>query len=165
MFPKGQRSKLGILSYLLIWFVGSFWLFGLIYSGALQSWGGIKLEPVKEYAYYAIAGAIGGALYAFRLLHEYYDEPMTERWLLWYLLRPIKCAGAAIITIILFQSGVLLLKTGDTLQAKISIAFLVGFGYGKVLDKLRSLTETLFNGSNGKHGENGPTKEKDETLR
>ncbi|CAG7653529.1 hypothetical protein ACFQI7_31615 [Paenibacillus allorhizosphaerae] len=164
MFPKGQRHKIGVLLYLLIWFVSCFWLFGLVYSGVLQSWGGIKLEPVKDYVFYAIAGAIGGTLYAMRLLHEYYDDPMTERWLMWYLLRPIKCGGAAVIMIILFQSGILLLQTNDSMGAKIGIAFLVGFGYGKVLDKLRSLTETLFNG-NGKYGCSGTPKEKDDSAR
>ena len=164
MFPKGQRHKLAVVLYLLIWFVGCFWLFGLVYSGTLQSWGGIKLEAVKDFALYAMAGAIGGTLYALRLLHEYYDAPLTERWLMWYLLRPIKCGGAAIITIILFQSGVLLLQTNDSIGAKIGIAFLVGFGYGKVLDKLRSLTETLFNG-NGKHDGGDTPKDKDDLSR
>ncbi|WP_261381481.1 hypothetical protein [Paenibacillus cremeus] len=153
MLTRNQWYKLLVLVYLIGWFVGSFWLIGMIKSGTVKYWWGVELSVVEEYAYYALAGAIGGTLYALRLFHEYYDN-ITERWVVWYLLRPIKCAGVAVVTIILFHSGIMLLQTADTPEAKMGIAFLVGFGYGKVLDKLRALTETLFNG-NGKYGANG----------
>lgn len=146
MFPKNQRYKLGLLLYLLLWFTGSFWMGGLIKSGAVIHWLGVDLRSIEEYAYYALAGAIGGTLYAMRLFHEFYDR-MSERWILWYLLRPIKCGGAAIMTIVLFQSGIMLLQTGTSIESKVGISFLVGFGYGKLMDKLKTLTEALFNGS------------------
>ncbi|UUZ81699.1 hypothetical protein LJK88_45135 [Paenibacillus sp. P26] len=53
-------------------------------------------------------------------------------------------------TVVLFESGIMLLQVAGTLEAKIGIAFLVGFGFGKVMDKLKALTETLFNGKNDK---------------
>lgn len=139
------RYKLALLIYLLVWFVGSFWVMGFIKSGLMRSWTGIDLGELEEYVYYALSGAIGGTLYAMRLFHEFYDR-MNERWTLWYLLRPIQCAGAAVMTVILFQSGIMLLQTGNTMESKISIAFLVGFGFGKMMDKLKQLTESLFNG-------------------
>ncbi|MBP1153816.1 MULTISPECIES: hypothetical protein [unclassified Paenibacillus] len=149
MFPKDQWYKLGVLTYLLVWFTGSFWMGGMIKSGAVSHWLGVELRVVEEYAFYALAGAIGGTLYAMRLFHEFYDQ-MSDRWILWYLLRPIKCAGASMMTIVLFQSGIMLLQTGTSMEAKIGIAFLVGFGYGKLMEKLKTLTEALFNG-NGNH--------------
>lgn len=155
MFPKAQWYKLGVLAYLLVWFTGSFWMGGMIKSGAVSHWLGVELRAVQEYAFYALAGAIGGSLYAMRLFHEFYDQ-MTDRWILWYLLRPIKCAGASVMTIVLFQSGIMLLQTGTSMEAKIGIAFLVGFGYGKLMEKLKTLTEALFNGNHDKTGDHPP---------
>ncbi|WP_051621000.1 hypothetical protein [Paenibacillus sp. UNC451MF] len=154
MPKKELLYKLGIVIYLTLWFVGSFWMMAALQSGLLDHMLGIDWKLVEEYAYYALAGAIGGSLYALRLFHEFYNR-MSERWLFWYLLRPIKCAGAAVMTIILFQSGVLLLQTGDSMMAKISIAFLVGFGYGKVMEKLKALAETLFNGKTSNSSSKG----------
>ncbi|WP_054797561.1 MULTISPECIES: hypothetical protein [unclassified Paenibacillus] len=155
MIPVRPSYKFGIIGYLLAWFVGSFWFGGLLKSGTVTSVLGVHMAGLEHYAYYALAGAIGGTLYALRLLHEYYDQ-LTERWLVWYLLRPIKCAGASVMTIVLFQSGIMLLQTGNSVYAKIGIAFLVGFGYGKLMDKLKSLTEALFNGSKEQTPDNKP---------
>ena len=58
------------------------------------------------------------------------------------------------ITIILFESGIMLLQVGDSMSARISIAFLTGYGYGKFMEKLRDLTSTFFNGKNT-NGTNG----------
>ncbi|WP_281884444.1 hypothetical protein [Paenibacillus sp. YYML68] len=135
-----------ITVYLVVWFVGSFWIGALVKSEAITHLLGVPLVSFKPYVYYGLAGAIGGTLYALRLFHEFYDR-FSKRWVLYYLLRPITCAGAAVMTIILFQSGILLLQTGSTVQAKIGIAFLVGFGYGKVMEKLKTMTEVLFSES------------------
>ncbi|WP_079914536.1 hypothetical protein [Paenibacillus sp. 32352] len=154
MLNKELLYKLAIAVYLTVWFVGSFWMMAALQSGLLNHSLGIDWKLVEEYVYYALAGAIGGSLYALRLFHEFYNQ-ISERWLFWYLLRPIKCAGAAVMTIILFQSGILLLQTGDSMLAKIGIAFLVGFGYGKVMEKLKALAETLFNGKNNPSSSQG----------
>ncbi|MBE1446904.1 hypothetical protein [Paenibacillus sp. OAS669] len=154
MLNKELLYKLAIAVYLTVWFVGSFWMMAALQSGLLNHVLGIDWKLVEEYVYYALAGAIGGSLYALRLFHEFYNQ-ISERWLFWYLLRPIKCAGAAVMTIILFQSGILLLQTGDSMLAKIGIAFLVGFGYGKVMEKLKALAETLFNGKSNSSSSQG----------
>ncbi|WP_284642263.1 hypothetical protein [Paenibacillus silviterrae] len=149
LFLKQNGFKLGLLLYQLLWLIGCFWLAGLVRSGKLTTLLGVELAAVEPYSYYALSGAIGGTLYSMRLFHEFY-ETMSERWVVWYLVRPMKCAAAAVMTIILFQSGIMLLQTGSSLSAKVGIAFLVGFGYGKLMDKLKLLTETLFNGSGDK---------------
>lgn len=149
MQGKDLWYKLGVLAYLTAWYVGCFWMMGIVRSGWVMELFGVNFNMVEEYVYYGLAGSIGGTLYALRLFHDYYHN-LTERWLFWYLLRPIKCGGAAIMTIILFQSGILLLQTGDSMISKIGISFLVGFGYGKVMEKLQSLTEALFNGNKNK---------------
>ncbi|WP_206105458.1 hypothetical protein [Paenibacillus thalictri] len=162
--PK-QVNKLSLIAagYLLVWFIGSFWGIAAVKSGLLQHVFGIEVEPVKPYLYYAFSGAIGGTLYALRLLQEYFGK-VDIRWLVWYITRPIICAGAALIMIVMFQSGVMMLDAGGSISAKISIAFLVGYGFGKFIDKLKLLTETLFNGkpdstSSGPNPEKGSKKD------
>jgi hypothetical protein len=143
---KRKGYRIGLLLYLLGWLIGCFWVAGLLRSGRFTHMLGVHLSAVEPYTYFALAGAIGGTLYSLRLFHEFYDT-MSERWILWYLVRPIKCGVAAVMTIVLFESGIMLLQTGNTLSAKIGIAFLVGFGYGKLMQKLRTLTEALFSES------------------
>ncbi|WP_159884688.1 hypothetical protein [Paenibacillus puerhi] len=149
--PANPKRWISIVTtlYLLICFAGCFWMGAMLRSGELTHLLMIPLLPIKTYVYCALSGAIGGTLYALRLVHQYYEQ-LDERWMWWYMLRPIQCAGAAVMTIVLFQSGILLLQTGDSLYAKVGTSFLVGFGYGKLMDKIKSLTETLFNGSSSK---------------
>jgi hypothetical protein len=144
---------LALFGYLLVWFVGSLWMMAILGSlGVEGKQFGIDLMIYRNYGCYGLAGAVGGSLYALRMFHEHYDE-LTYKWLYWYFMRPILCFGSAIITIILFESGVLLLQVGDSMAARISIAFLTGFGYGKFIEKIRSLTETFFNGNKKENGD------------
>lgn len=148
MEPLHRTWRLLLFIYLLLWFVGSLWMMAVI--GSLAPAGhkfGIDLVQYRDYACIGFAGALGGTLYALRIFHEYYEK-LTTRWLYWYSMRPFLCFGSAIITIILFESGIMLLKVDDSMAARIGIAFLTGFGYGKFFEKIRSLTETFFNGNN-----------------
>jgi hypothetical protein len=153
MEPLQRSGRLFIFIYLLSWFIGSLWLMAVF--GSLQRnryWMGIDLMLYREYVILGLAGSVGGSLYGLRMFHEFYDS-LTTRWLYWYLMRPFLTFGAAIVTIILFKSGVLFLQVGDSMAARVSIAFLTGFGYGKFMEKLRSLTDTFFN-ENGKDANN-----------
>lgn len=154
MLGKEGIYRYGLLLYLLLWFIGSLWLMGRIHSGAITELLGINIASSGPYLYCALSGAVGGALYALRLLHEYF-EGVSGRWAIWYVLRPIQCGGAAVMTIILFESGIMLLQIGDSLEARVGISFLIGFGYGKLMDKLKALTETLFNGNGKKDADPG----------
>lgn len=145
------RVKTALFLYLLLCFAGGLaGLFALM-GGALKSpVFGIDMTAVRVYLYYACSGGAGGSLYALRMFHQFYDQ-MTMRFVYWYMVRPFVCAGTGAITIILFESGILLLQVTDSLYAKIGVAFLAGFGYGKLMEKLAMLTETFFNG-NGRNG-------------
>jgi hypothetical protein len=146
MIPLQRAGKLLIFIYLLIWFIGSLWLMAVFGSMQTHSnWLGMNLMLFRNYLIFGLAGSVGGSLYGLRMFHEFYDS-LTMRWFYWYLMRPFLCFGSAIITIILFKSGILLLQVGDSMAAQVGIAFLTGFGYGKFMEKLRSLTETFFNG-------------------
>ncbi|CAN7270372.1 MULTISPECIES: hypothetical protein [unclassified Paenibacillus] len=154
MNPINRFGKQAIFAYLMIWFVGSLWMMAVLGSSSFErKILGIDFVLYHEYACFGFAGALGGALYGLRMFHEHYQE-LTTQWIYWYLMRPILCFGSAIITIILFASGIMLLEVGDSMSARISIAFLTGYGYGKFMEKLRDLTSTFFNGKNT-NGTNG----------
>lgn len=144
---KGNRIlKIGIFAYLLVWFIGGFWAIAAVRSGVLDGGLlGVDIQLLKGYVYYGFAGAIGGVLYELRIFHEFYHS-FNRRWAYWYLMRPFLCGGTAIMIILLFKSGIMLMQVPDSLAAKIGMSFLVGYGFGKVIDKLKALTETLFNG-------------------
>ncbi|OCT11182.1 hypothetical protein A8709_05740 [Paenibacillus pectinilyticus] len=148
MNPIHRLGKQAIFVYLLIWFVGSLWMMAVLGSSNFQGkLLGVDFALYHEYTSFGFAGALGGTLYGLRMFHEHYQE-LTTQWIYWYLMRPILCFGSAIITIILFESGIMLLQVGDSMSARISIAFLTGYGYGKFMEKLRDLTTTFFNGKN-----------------
>lgn len=157
MNPIHRFGKQAIFGYLVIWFVGSLWMMAVLGSGSFQrKMMGVDFVLYHEYACFGFAGALGGALYGLRMFHEHYQE-LTTQWIYWYLMRPVLCFGSAIITIILFESGIMLLQVDDSMSARISLAFLTGYGYGKFMEKLRDLTSTFFNGknTNGTNGTNG----------
>ncbi|MDD9266684.1 hypothetical protein ACFPES_06520 [Paenibacillus sp. GCM10023248] len=156
MNPIQRFGKPSIFVYLLVWFVGSLWMMAILGSGEVQGkFLGIHLEAYRAYASFGFAGALGGALYGLRMFHEHYHD-LTVQWMYWYFMRPILCFGSAIMTIILFESGILLLQVGDSMSARISVAFLTGYGYGKFMEKIKALTTTFFNGNgNGNNGGNG----------
>lgn len=148
---KTERWLTGIVFlYLLGIFIGSFVLLGLIKMGLFSYIA--HFDQVEEYIFYALAGAIGGTLYCLRLFywHSIRRNLQIDRWWIWYVLRPIISSGTSIMTVLLLQSGILILEISKTDNAKIGLSFLVGYGFGKVMDKLESLTVTLFNGNSTK---------------
>jgi hypothetical protein len=156
MEPLHRFGKQSIFAYLLVWFIGSLWMMAVLGSGTFTGkLLGIDVNLYRDYAAFGFAGALGGSLYGLRMFHEHYHE-LTTQWVYWYLMRPVLCFGSAIVTIILFESGILLLQVGDSMAARISVAFLTGYGYGKFMEKIRALTITFFNGNNSSgNGGNG----------
>ncbi|UJF34211.1 hypothetical protein [Paenibacillus hexagrammi] len=152
MEPMQRFGKPFIFVYLLIWFIGSLWAMAALGSSTYQgTWFGIDIQAYKDYMSFGFAGALGGTLYGLRMFHEHYFD-LTKQWIYWYVMRPAVCFGSAIVTIVLFESGILLLQVGDSMAARISVAFLTGYGYGKFMEKLRALTDTFFNGNGGGNG-------------
>ncbi|MGG1553584.1 hypothetical protein [Paenibacillus ferrarius] len=155
MNPLHRLGKQAIFVYLLVWFIGSLWMMAVLGSNVPQgNFLGINMAQYHDYACFGFAGALGGTLYGLRMFHEHY-EALTTQWVYWYLMRPVLCFGSAIITIILFESGIMLLQVDDSLSARISLAFLTGYGYGKFMEKLRDLTTTFFNGKSSGNGTDG----------
>lgn len=142
--------KIVIFVYLSASFIASGVLLLWLMNGGLQTgWSGADWSSIRPYFYYIASGAMGGTLYALRAFHQFFDQPVKNRFIYWYFMRPYLCGGTAMMTIILFDSGILLLQVDDSMSARTGLAFLVGFGYGKFMEKLTHLAEALFNG-NGK---------------
>jgi hypothetical protein len=71
-----------------------------------------------------------------------------------YIFYPIFATGTAIIAVTLIQSGILLIEFTDykdTPFAQIGIAFFVGFGFNRFLNKLNAVSKNLFQTNNNKH--------------
>lgn len=147
MSEQDDRWKIILFIYLMGWFAVSF--YGLIFfiGNSLEGkWLGLDLSTVREYSLYGLGGSAGGTLYAIRFLHNIQAKGKFQQWFSWYLARPLLCAGTAIFTIILLDSGLLPLQVASSEKARIGLAFLAGFGYGKITEKLTQVTDTLFNG-------------------
>jgi hypothetical protein len=150
--------KLLVFSYLSLSFIVSgLGLLWLLNGGLTTGWNGSDWTVIREYAFYIAAGSMGGTLYALRLFHQFYNTPLAPRFVYWYFMRPYLCGGTAMMTVILLNSGIMLLEVGDSMLARTGLSFLVGFGYGKFMEKLTYLTEALFNGNSQTAGTAGTT--------
>jgi hypothetical protein len=148
---NSARWRLVIFLYLSLTFAGSAACLLFLLSGGLEDPASASLTAVRPYLFYISAGSLGGSLYALRAFHQFYEQPVTIRFVYWYFMRPYLCGGTAMITIILLDSGIMLLSVENSLSARTGLAFLTGFGYGKFMEKLTHLAEALFNGNgNGK---------------
>ncbi|MDF2923088.1 MAG: hypothetical protein K0R57_2002 [Paenibacillaceae bacterium] len=146
--------KMFIFGYLSAVFISTVVCLLWLMSGGLaeNSSAAADWSQIRPYLFYISAGALGGTLYALRTFHQFYDQPVKGRFIYWYLMRPYLCGGTAMITIVLFDSGIMLFQVEDSMTARMGLSFLAGFGYGKFMEKLTHLAEALFNG-NGKEKE------------
>jgi hypothetical protein len=137
-----------ILSYLSLLFFGSFLAVGALWTGALE-----KSLPfiadIEIFLYYFFAGAIGGSLrHLYMFCSHYMKDELTDyrKWIM-YIFYPIFATGTAVVAVTLIQSGIILIEfapqDGAPL-AQISVAFFVGFGFNRFLNKLNDVSKDLF---------------------
>ncbi|WP_251552508.1 hypothetical protein [Neobacillus muris] len=137
-----------ILTYLSVLFFGSFLMMGMLWTGTLE-----KTMPfisdIEIFLYYFFAGAIGGSLrHLYMFCSHYMKGELTDyrQWIM-YIFFPIFATGTAVVAVTLIQSGVLLIEFTDnqnTPLGQISIAFFVGFGFNRFINKLNSVSKDLF---------------------
>lgn len=141
-----------ILTYLSLLFFGSFMAVGILWIGALED--AIPyLVDIKIFLYYFFAGAIGGSLRHLYMFCSHYmaDELKDYRKWIMYIFYPIFATGTAVISVTLIQSGIFLIdfvEFDETPLAQISIAFFVGFGFNRFLNKLNAFSKNLFQTKN-----------------
>ncbi|QGQ46201.1 hypothetical protein [Metabacillus sediminilitoris] len=137
-----------ILTYLSLLFFGSFIMVGMLWTGTFESKIPLIAE-IKIFLYYFFAGAIGASLRHLYMFCSHYmkDELNNYREWIMYIFYPIFATGTAIIAVTLIESGILLIQFTDyedTPFAQISIAFFVGFGFNRFLNKLNAVSKNLF---------------------
>lgn len=79
-------------------------------------------------------------------LHDY------RKWIM-YIFYPIFATGTSVVAVTIIQSGILLIQFTDyqdTPYAPISIAFFVGFGFNRFVNKLNIVSKDMFQTNNKK---------------
>ncbi|MCM3571102.1 hypothetical protein [Neobacillus mesonae] len=149
--------KAFILTYLSFLFFGSFIAIGLLWTGMIENVLPF-VSDIKIFLYYFFAGAIGGSLrHLYMFCCHYMDGELTDyrKWIM-YIFFPIFATGTAVVAVMLIQSGILLIEFtdyGDTPYAPISIAFFVGFGFNRFVNKLNMVSKNLFKTGTDNQGE------------
>jgi hypothetical protein len=121
---------------------------GMLWTGTIERMIPLIAE-IKVFLYYFFAGAIGASLRHLYMFCSHYmkDELNNYREWIMYIFYPIFATGTAIIAVTLIESGILLIQFTDyedTPFAQISIAFFVGFGFNRFLNKLNAVSKNLF---------------------
>lgn len=81
------------------------------------------------------------------------DELNDYRKWIMYIFYPIFATGTAVVAVTIIQSGILLIQFTDyqdTPYAPISIAFFVGFGFNRFVNKLNTVSKDIFQTNNKK---------------
>lgn len=151
--------KAFILTYLSLLFFGSFLALGLLWIGALEN-SLPNISKIKIFLYYFFAGAIGGSLRHLYMFCYHYMEDKLNDYRLWimYIFYPIFATGTAVVAVTLIQSGILYIQftdPKDTPYAQLSIAFFVGFGFNRFVNKLNAVSKNLFQTDNINNHNNG----------
>ncbi len=149
---RGDRMKRWlktvILVYLSLLFFGSFLAVGALWTGVLENLFPF-ISSIEIFLYYSFAGAIGGSLrHLYMFCSHYMKGELTDyrEWIM-YIFYPIFATGTAVIAVTLIQSGIFLIDFIDyneTPLAQISIAFFVGFGFNRFLNKLNAFSKKMF---------------------
>ncbi|WP_045515825.1 hypothetical protein [Neobacillus niacini] len=155
--------KAGILLYLSLLFFGSFIAIGVVWTGELDE-SLPFIDDIKVFLYYFFAGSIGGSLrHLYMFCSHYMEDDLNDhrKWIM-YIFYPIFATGTAIVAVTLIQSGILLIEFvdfDDTPYAQISLAFFVGFGFNRFVNKLNAVSKDIFK-TNQQQSHNAETKEK-----
>lgn len=137
-----------ILTYLSLLFFGSFIAVGLLWTDTLDTYLPF-ISKIKVFLYYFFAGAIGGSLRHLYMFCYHYMEDKLNDYRLWimYIFYPIFATGTAVVAVSLIQSGIFSVEftnPKDTPYAQLSIAFIVGFGFNRFVNKLNDVSKDIF---------------------
>ncbi|MED4400113.1 hypothetical protein [Metabacillus fastidiosus] len=148
-----SKVKILILFYLSILFLGSFFIIALLQLNLFQQFLRISIntKPIEPSLQYFFTGIIGASLYQLYLFITKYVNGMLTNPSEWvkYIFYPVLASGTAVVTVVLIDSGILFIEfvEGDeTFSAQAGTAFLVGFGFTKIITLYKRLTSKLFSG-------------------
>ncbi|TMV18769.1 hypothetical protein FE781_02220 [Paenibacillus thermoaerophilus] len=89
---------------------------------------------------------MGGTLYCLRLFIHFAVRSQldTNRYWIWYVMRPVLSGGLGVMGILLFRSEILIITVKASLLPQVGLAFLIGYGFGKIIRKLEDTIVSLF---------------------
>jgi len=107
------------------------------------------IKDIKIFLYYFFAGAIGASLRHLYMFCSHYMKGDLHDYKMWimYIFYPIFSTGTAVIAVTLIESGIFLVEFAEFESAPyghISIAFFVGFGFNRFLNKLNEVSKDIF---------------------
>jgi hypothetical protein len=148
-------QKILILIYLSLLFFGSFFAVGALWTNVWEKTMPI-ISDIKTFLYYFFAGSIGGSLRHLYMFCSHYmkDELNNYREWIMYIFYPIFATGTSIIAVTLIESGILLIEFTDygaAPYAPVSLAFFVGFGFNRFINKLNVVSKNLFKTNENKN--------------
>ena len=144
----GTWLKVFILSYLSILFFGSFIAVGVLLTGVLEKDLPFIVD-IKMFLHYFFAGAIGGSLRHLYMFCSHYIKGELLNYRVWimYIFYPIFATGTAVVAVMVIDSGILSIEFTEynsTPYAPISLAFFVGFGFNRFVNKLNEISKEMF---------------------
>jgi hypothetical protein len=135
----------------LIFLVYAAWQRSTIFNFIGLNWN-IPNAPTFQRAIYAVgAGGLGGATFSLWSLLDHYcrKKDFDEKWNLWYIFTPISGSLIGIATFAVIIGGLLVLGGSLTLEnnwAVFALCYVAGFSSKRVLWKLDSIAEEIFQG-------------------
>ena len=103
------------------------------------------------------AGGLGSVVYCTRAFYHYYMEGQFDfdRFIWWYVFRPITGCVLALALFALMQSQIVILTSNEitddfqSLATIFAISFLAGFSTEQVVERLRKASKALFGEESG----------------
>lgn len=116
------------------------------YGSASHDVSSLQALTMQTSLMYASAGVSGGVLYCLRTFIDFAIRSalVAKRYCIWYLMRPFLSGGLAVMGVLLFRSDILIITVKSSLLPQIGLAFLIGYGFGKLIRKLEDTILSLF---------------------
>lgn len=108
------------------------------------------LEPFRVGIVCAIVGGMGGCMYCLRAVYVNYcaQDTWSNKWAIWYILRPITSAGSGTASFLFLKAGLLVLESNVDPNASefgfYALAFIAGLNVDKFIKKIEDIGEAVF---------------------
>ena len=107
-------------------------------------------ESIQLAIFCGICGGIGGVTYCLRgvYLNACVYDRWSEKWLPWYLIRPLVSFTCGVVSFIFLKSGLIVLEAQQTQHptnlAFYALAFIAGLNVDKFIEKLEDIAQVTW---------------------
>lgn len=98
----------------------------------------------------AVIGGLGGCMYCLRGVYLNYcaRDSWDDKWIIWYILRPITSIGSGAVSFLFLKAGLLVLESDVKTDASefgfYALAFIAGLNVDKFIKKIEDIGEAVF---------------------